>query len=78
MSEIAEKLTAIVSEILELSPQEINLDQKLSGFMVEDSVVILEILVALERTFGIEIKEAEFKAVYKLRDLADLIAKKTQ
>ncbi len=78
MSVIADQLTTIIAEILELPVEDICLDKNLNEFMQADSVMILEILVALERTFKIEIKEAEFKTVNTLQDLVELIEKKIQ
>jgi acyl carrier protein len=77
-SEIAREIRSIVAEILELSVDQITLDQTMNQLMQIDSVAMLEILLAIERRFGIDIQETELQGITNLEQVIDLIHRKVQ
>ncbi len=76
MSEIAENIRQIVAEIIEVSPETVEFDSSLAELISIDSVVLLEILVQIERTYDVEIGEADARLITNLHGLVDLVAEK--
>lgn len=76
MSNTKEEIQLMVADILEMEPDEVLLDKPLKELLQVDSMVILEVLVAIERRFGVKINEAEAKVVKTLMDMVKLVDQK--
>lgn len=64
---IAEELKKIVSGIIEKRPDEIDLDARFMDDLGMDSMMIIEMVAAIEKKFKIEIPEDYFNRLTTLR-----------
>ena len=60
MKNITEELKGIVAEIIGRKPDEIDLNAKFIGDLGMDSFMSIEMIVAIEARYGIEISEESF------------------
>ena len=72
------ELKAIVANVLDRDESELREDVNLVVELDVDSVMLLEILVILERTYGIKVAQDDLKQVRSLRDMASLLLKKAE
>ena len=70
---ILEKLKAIVSEQLEIDAESITADTRLNEDLNADSLDVVEILMALEDEFGVEIPDEETEKMKPIGDVVDYI-----
>jgi acyl carrier protein len=70
---ILEKLKAIVSEQLEIDAESITADTRLNEDLNADSLDVVEILMALEDEFGVEIPDEETEKMKTIGDVVDYI-----
>lgn len=68
------KIKEIVSEILEIDPEEMTDTSLFKEDHDADSLGAIEILSALERTFGIEIDQAELTRMVNLEGVIAVVA----
>lgn len=76
-NEIVNKVTDILVEKLAVEPQEVTMDAKLEEDLLADSLDILEIVLEAEKVFTIDIKDEDAAGVKTVKDIVDLIEKKT-
>jgi acyl carrier protein len=72
---ILEKIIEIVSNQLGYDEDEINLDSNLVQDLGADNLDLVEIAMALEEEFIIEICDDEFIQIYTVKDLFDVVKK---
>jgi len=70
---ILEKLKAIVCEQLEIDAESITADTRLNEDLNADSLDVVEILMALEDEFGVEIPDEETEKMKTIGDVVDYI-----
>ncbi len=68
------KIKEIVSEILEIDPEEMTDTSLFKEDHDADSLGAIEILSALERTFGVEIDQAELTRMVNLEGVVEVVA----
>lgn len=78
MSEQKEKIVRIVREQLGLRDDEIVPTANLIEDLGADSLDMIELCMALEEDFDIEIPDEEFEPVTTVQDLFDLIEKRVK
>jgi acyl carrier protein len=62
-SELSQRLSEIIAEILELTPQEVVEDARLLEDLDADSLDILEMVVALEDEYDLSLNDGEVKTL---------------
>lgn len=67
-----EKLQGILGEILQVDPAEIAMDHSLSAYGA-DSLMIFQVLMAVEAEFGMEIDNQEGKSWKTVADIWDCL-----
>lgn len=68
-----EQIVSIVSEILEIEPAEMTDTSLFKEDHGADSLRAIEILAALERTFQVEIDQAELARMVNLQGIYDVV-----
>jgi len=76
-NEIENKVTDILVEKLAVEPNEVTMDAKLEEDLLADSLDILEIVLEAEKVFTIDIKDEDATDIKTVKDIVDLIEKKT-
>ena len=76
-NEIVNKVTDILVEKLAVEPNEVTMDAKLEEDLLADSLDILEIVLEAEKVFTIDIKDEDAVGVKTVKNIVDLIEKKT-
>lgn len=71
-----EELVALVADLLDLNPESITDDAHFIDDLGVDSLLALELAVALERRFKIKIESTEIVDVETLRDVTALLERK--
>jgi acyl carrier protein len=71
--ELRDKIRAIMSKVIEVPPAMITDDAHLVNDLKADSLMALEILVALEKTYQIKIPEEKLKSLLTLGDAVALM-----
>ncbi|MDG4831692.1 acyl carrier protein [Solwaraspora sp. WMMD1047] len=69
-----ERIVQIVSEILEIEPSEMSDTSLFKEDHEADSLRAIEILAALERTFKVEIDQAELARMVNLQGIYEVVA----
>jgi acyl carrier protein len=75
---LEQEIKALVVEVLEVDPEQVRLDGSLDQIMQIDSVALLEVLVTLERRYGVGITEEDLKQVTQLGQVVELIRRKME
>ena len=73
---IEEKIIEIIMEQLDVSREECVPDASFMDDLGADSLDIVELIMAMEENFGIEIKDDELLKIRTVRDAIDFIVKK--
>ena len=76
-NEIENKVTDILVEKLAVEPNEVTMDAKLEEDLLADSLDILEIVLEAEKVFTIDINDEDAADIKTVKDIVDLIEKKT-
>lgn len=71
-----ERLRTIVAEVLDLEPDDVTDDASFIDDLGVDSLMALEIVVVLEKQFGVRFAETELRQVTSLGQAYDLVAAK--
>jgi acyl carrier protein len=71
-----EQLRGRIAEVLEVNPAEVGDDTAFIDDLGVDSLMALEIVVVLEKSYGVKFQEAELRQVASLRQAYDLVAAK--
>lgn len=73
-AEIISQILAILEDVAEVSPEDVNEDSVLMDDLDLSSMEILTIVADLEETFGLRIPEKELRNFVTMGDLADYLA----
>ena len=73
-AEIISQILAILEDVAEESPEDVNEDSVLMDDLDLSSMEILTIVADLEETFGLRIPEKELRNFVTMGDLADYLA----
>ncbi len=74
--EILTKLRAIVSEQLDVPEDKVTEDARFQEDLGADSLDVVELVMKLEDTFGIEIPEEDAEKIQTVKDAVDYILNK--
>lgn len=75
---VKEKVKEIVSKQLGVGVEKITPEAKFLGDLNADSLDTVELVMALEEAFGIEIPDKDAEKILKVGDAIDYIKKKTE
>jgi acyl carrier protein len=75
MSEIEQKVKSIIVEQLGVDEDEVTLDASFTDDLGADSLDIVELVMALEEEFSIEIPDEEAENISRVREAVDYIQK---
>ncbi|HUF78852.1 MAG TPA: acyl carrier protein [Thermoanaerobaculia bacterium] len=75
MSEIEQKVKSIIVEQLGVDEEEVTLDASFTDDLGADSLDIVELVMALEEEFSIEIPDEEAENISRVREAVDYIQK---
>ena len=70
---VFEDVRDVVVEQLSVSPDQVKLDSKIIEDLGADSLDVVELVMALEEKFGIEIPDSESEKLVSIKDPADYI-----
>ena len=73
-AEIISQILAILEDVAEVSPEDVNENSVLMDDLDLSSMEILTIVADLEETFGLSITEKELRNVVTIGDLVDYLA----
>ena len=73
VNNIEEEIILIISKVLEIEPRNITEDAQLINDLGADSMMILEIMIALDKKFKIEIPEAEIPRLATLKQISLIV-----
>ena len=73
-AEIISQILAILEDVAEVSPEDVNEDSVLMDDLDLSSMEILTIVADLEETFGLRIPEKELRNFVTIADVADYLA----
>ncbi|MFI1227154.1 MULTISPECIES: acyl carrier protein [unclassified Streptomyces] len=71
-----DELRAIVAEILDLDVSDVSDDANFMEDLEVDSLMALEVVVVLEKRFGIKFAEAELRRITSLQEAYDMVTGK--
>lgn len=72
------ELTTIVANVIDCEPEEITPEANLAEELEVDSVMRLEIMVTMERTYGVKFKQDDLPQIRSINDMASLLLKKAE
>ena len=75
MSEIQDKVKSIIVEQLGVDDDEVTLDASFTDDLGADSLDIVELVMAFEEEFSIEIPDEEAENIARVREAVDYIEK---
>jgi len=73
MSNIAERVTKIISEQLGVEEKQVVPEASFGGDLGADSLDTVELVMALEEEFGIEIPDERAQSIIKVQDAIDYV-----
>ncbi|CAL9399709.1 acyl carrier protein [Streptomyces sp. Tu 3180] len=73
-----EELRRIVAQVLDVDVAEITDDAEFVDDLEVDSLLALEIVVVLEKKYGVKLPESELRQIVTLQSAYDLLAGKLQ
>ena len=73
-AEIVSQILAVLEDVAEISPEDVNEDSVLMDDLDLSSMEILTIVANLEETFGLRIPEKELRNFVTIADVADYLA----
>lgn len=73
-AEIVSQILAILEDVAEISPDDVNENSVLMDDLDLSSMEILTVVADLEETFGLRIPEKELRNFVTISDLADYLA----
>lgn len=73
-AEIVSQILAVLEDVAEISPEDVNEDSVLMDDLDLSSMEILTIVADLEETFGLRISEKELRNFVTIADVADYLA----
>lgn len=75
-SEIESKMKELLVEELGLDAEKISMDSRFEEDLEVDSLGVVELLMALEDNFGVQIPDEEAEALTTVGEAVDLVAQK--
>ena len=75
-ADIESKMTELLVEELGLDADKITMDATFEEDLEVDSLGVVELLMALEDTFGVQIPDEEAESLVTVGEAVDLVAKK--
>jgi acyl carrier protein len=75
---VAEKVKSIIAENLDVDEQEITPDASFTEDLGADSLDIVELVMAFEEAFGIEIPDEDAEKITRVREAIDYIESHTK
>lgn len=75
MSDIEKRLITIITEMALTDPEKVTPQSKLINDLGADSLDMVEIVMASEDEFGIEISDEEAEKIITVQDVIDLIGR---
>ncbi len=73
MSEIENRVVAIIAEKLNLSEEQVTLEASFTGDLGADSLDTVELIMEFEKEFDIEIPDEQAKEIKTVKDAVDYI-----
>ncbi|GAB2461501.1 acyl carrier protein [Streptomyces incanus] len=73
-----EELRSIIAQVLDVDAAEITDEVKFVDDLEVDSLLALEIVVVLEKQYGVKLPESELRQIITLQSAYDLLAGKLQ
>jgi acyl carrier protein len=73
---VEEGVREIIIETLSVRPEEIKMDEKLSDSLGVDSTEMVNVILTLEKKFGLHIHDKQITKFSSLRDIITLIESK--
>ena len=73
-AEIVSQILAILEDVAEISPEDVNEDSVMMDDLDLSSMEILTVVADLEETFGLRIPEKELRNFVTIGDLTDYLA----
>lgn len=70
---VFEDVRDVVVEQLSVSPDQVKLDSKIIEDLGADSLDVVELVMALEEKFGVEIPDSESEKLVSIKDVVDYI-----
>ena len=77
-SAVEEKVRKIIAEQLGVSESEVTLDASFQEDLAADSLDIVELVMALEEEYDLEISDDEAEKIRKVRDAVEYIDKRAK
>lgn len=77
MSHLAERVKSIIAEYLEVGEDEVRLEASFTDDLNADSLQIVELVMALEEEFGIEIPDEAVEKISRVREAIEYIEQNT-
>ena len=74
--EVREKIRETIISLLKLKPQELKDDEKLCDGIGADSTELVELVIALEKAFGVKLTAKEVTKFCTLNDIEKIIQSK--
>jgi len=74
---VEQDVEAIITQTLNVLPEEIKLDERLYDSLGVDSTEIVELVIALEKKFSVEIEDKRITKFSSPREIIALIESKT-
>lgn len=78
MASINERVQAIIAEQLGVEEEKVTQDASFAEDLGADSLDLVELILALEEEFGIEIPDEDAEKINKVSDATQYIAEKTE
>ena len=75
---VADKVKSIIAENLDVDEQEITADASFTEDLGADSLDIVELVMAFEEAFGIEIPDEDAEKITRVREAVDYIESHTK
>ena len=76
MDAVEQKVVDIICDYLNLEADQVSLKSDLSNDLGADSLETVELTMALEQEFGVEIDDKEAEGIKSVGDIVDIIKKK--
>jgi len=68
-----EQIVEIISKQLKADPDQINADTNIMEDLGADSLDVVELLMALEETFGVSVPDEDVPGLKTVKDIADYV-----
>ena len=74
--ELVERVKDVFVKVLKVKPEEIDVAAQLYTNLGCDSTEMVEIAVALEKTFGVDLADNEIKKTHAINEIAEILKAK--